>query len=200
MSGTLLRLPYDLLKRGRKATDQQLCCLGVDVRVEGFPLDRLGWEFHPRPDKKRGCARLTGILPSEGHLSMWGFGFVVSDAVHGACWMDRRSFRPKWAQGFAPNRSVFEKKDLPSFNAARTASQANDLLFLLSELALRLAEHEEDVLSILGMSYREKCLADWPHAKTALTPEELPLVWRSISEEALNLRTDEYALTLEHQG
>ena len=190
MPGSALRFPYDLLKQGRRATDQQLWCLGFDVRTEGFPLSQLGWEYHARPDKRRGCARLSGSLPSEGHLSIWGFGFVASDATRGALWMDRKSFRPEWGAGFAPNLKVFQKQELPKFNAPRTPEQLDHVLYLLSELALRLAEHEEDVNASLGLSYREQCLSKWHFKRTSFSPEELPQVWRSIAEEAQTHRSE----------
>ena len=161
MPGSALKFDYDLLRLGRRITDQQLWCLGWDVRVKGFPLAELGWTYHSRPDTSRGCGRLSGSLPNEGHLSLWGFGFLACDATHGAIWLDRKSFRPTWATGFDPNRTVFEQKQLPTFEAPQTDDQRDCVLALLAELALRLAEHEEDVLALLGEDYRARCLADW---------------------------------------
>ena len=191
MSASALRFPYALLKLGRRATDQQLWCLGCDVRVRDFPLSELGWRYHTRPDKSRGCGRLIGSLPSEGHLSMWGFGFLACDSTHGALWMDRKSFRPKWASGFAPNRVVFERKHLPDFSPPQSADRVDCVLFLVSELALRTAEHEEDVIALLGEDYRDRCLAEWQHGRHAIQPVEMPQVWREIAGAARDLRDRE---------
>jgi len=188
MPGSALKFDYDLLRLGRRITDQQLWCLGWDVRVKGFPLAELGWTYHSRPDTSRGCGRLSGSLPNEGHLSLWGFGFLACDATHGAIWLDRKSFRPTWATGFDPNRAVFEQKQLPPFEAPQTEDQVDCVLALLAELTLRLAEHEEDVLALLGEDYRARCLADWTFRRKALDPTEVPDAWRRIYRAARCLR------------
>jgi len=188
MSASSLRFDYKTLTLGRRITDQQLWCLGCDVREKSFPLRELGWTYHSRPDKSRGCGRLSGTLPNEGHLSLWGFGFLASDATHGALWLGRKNFRPEWASGFDPNRAVFEQKQLPPFEAPQTDDQVDCVLALLAELSLRLAEHEEDVLALLGEDYRTQCLADWKFRKRAFDPAEVPDTWRRIHREVRALR------------
>jgi hypothetical protein len=79
MPASFLRFDYKTLTLGRRLTNQALWCLGCDVRASGFPLTSLGWTYHSRPDKKKGCGRLTGMLPDGGHLSLWGFGFLAQD-------------------------------------------------------------------------------------------------------------------------
>ncbi|MGA0334190.1 MAG: hypothetical protein ACO3N7_09905 [Kiritimatiellia bacterium] len=96
--------------------------------------------------------------------------------------------RKRQPTGFDPNRALFEQNHLPAFEAPQNGDQADCVLALLAELALRLAEHEEDVLKIMGADYRARCLADWKFRKRALDPEEVPDVWRRIHCAVRDLR------------
>lgn len=181
-----LRLTYKDLKLGRRLTDQQLWCLGCDVRHVGFPWESLGWRYLSRPDKKRGCGRLLGSLPRGGHLSVWGFGFVASDPTHGALWLDRRNFRPRWKDGFAPNTAIWALNEVPGFHPPLTKEKWGCTAFLLSELCTRMAEHERDVLAILGLEYRNLCVRGWKQHRTALPPNDLPDAWLRLAGAALD--------------
>lgn len=188
MPASRLRFEYPLLKLGRRVTDQQLWCLGIDVRMPGFPLQQLGWRYHSRPDKTKGCGRLSGVLPNEGHVSLWGFGFVACDVPHGALWLDRKGFRPQCAEGYDPNRAVCESNQLPPFHPPQAEEEVDRALVLLGQLADRMAEHEEDVRAILGEDYRRQCLSQWTMARKALDVHELPQAWREISAAAKKMR------------
>jgi hypothetical protein len=178
---------YPTLKLGRRLTDQQLWCLGCDVRHPGFPWRELGWRYHPRPDKTRGCGRLTCTLPKGGHLSAWGFGFVATDATHGALWLDRKQFRPGCIDGFSPNRSIWALNDIPAFQAPKTPEERMAAAFLLAELADRMVEHERDVQALLGADYRHRCIDAWTFRRTALPPGDMASSWSNISSAARSL-------------
>ena len=195
MPGSALRFEHSVLQLGRRVTDQQLWCLGCDVRAKGFPLARLGWTHHPRPDKTRGCARISGTLPNEGHLSLWGFGFLACDSTHGALWLGRKSFRPEWAAGFSPNQAVWDLKQIKGFAAPASADQVDCVLVLLAELCMRLAEHEEDVLAVMGEDYRRDCLDAWQFRRRAVEASEMPRTWRHIGQVAREMRRHEVAET-----
>jgi len=178
---------YPILKLGRRLTDQQLWCLGCDVRHPGFPWRDLGWSYQSRPDKTRGCGRLTAALPNGGHLSVWGFGFVATDALHGALWLDRRQFQLHCAGGFDPNRSIWALNEVPAFQKPRTPEQQMYAALLLAELADRMAEHECGVQALLGADYRHRCLQSWNFRRTALPAGDMASFWRNISSAARSL-------------
>ncbi|MDF3129689.1 hypothetical protein P0Y35_10830 [Kiritimatiellaeota bacterium B1221] len=181
MKASHLRFDYEILRLGRLLTDQQLWCLGCDVRARRCDLKRLGWDYHPRPDKTKGCGRLIGTLPLGGQLSMWGFGFMATDTVHGTLWLDRKGFRPRLNPAADPRLPIFGMNDLPLFRTPETADQSHALLFLLAQLAERMEQHEQDILSTLGVEYRQRCLSKWQCKRTALEPEEVPKNWQKMA-------------------
>jgi hypothetical protein len=101
MRGSLIRFEYALLALGRRLTDQQLWCLGCDVRVRNFPLDSFRWVYHPR-----------------------------------------------------------------------------------------LADHESDVLALLGPVYRRRCIEQWKFRCSAVDPEEVPGAWRRIAHAVHSMRRE----------
>ena len=164
--------------------------MGCDVRAADVPLTEFGWTFRPRPNKKKGCARLAGRLPDGGHCSVWGFGFLAVDAAHGALWLDRKGFRPVRADRIDPTLPVFEVKDLPACHAPADVVQSNDVLFLLGQLAERLAVHEAECLSRFGAGYRRRCVDEWKFRRTALEPEAVPSQWRELAGILDTMRID----------
>ncbi len=174
-------LTYPILKLGRRLTDQQLWCLGCDVRHPEFPWRELGWRYLSRPDKTRGCGRLTAALPNGGHLSVWGFGFVATDASHGALWLDRRQFQLHCAGGFDPNRSIWALNEVPDFQRPKTLDQQMSAAFLLAELADRMVEHERDVQALLGPAHRKHCIQNWNFRRTALPAGDMASFWSKIA-------------------
>ena len=189
MNSTVSRFPYVLLKRARRLTDQQLWMLGCDVRQTDFSLGSLGWEYHPRPDKTRGCGRLCRTLSGGGHLSVWGFGFLAADAAHGAIWLDRKHFRLRRGDGFDLNRQIWELNHVPAFQAPADEEEADASLFLLARLARTMAEYETDVAALAGRNYRHRCLAGWKFQRLGIPPEEVPGDWNQIASTALELRS-----------
>ena len=187
-AATLLRFPYSTLRLGRQLTDQQLWCLGVDVRQKRLPFYEMGLRYQSRPSRDLGCGRLTGLLPDGGHLSMWGFGFLAGDATHGALWLDRKGFRPCLARDWDPHRAVWDLRDLPAADPPRSGAEADALLFLLIQLAERLAEYEADALALAGEAARRDAVALWKFRNTALPVQEVPEAWRRIAREARTMR------------
>jgi len=194
MPASALRFDYKTLTLGRRLTDQQLWVLGCDVRARPKTLSRLGWTYHSRPDKSKGCGRLTGMLPDGGHLSMWGFGFLARDLTHGALWLDRKGFRPRRRDDVDPTLPMFGTSDLPLFRAPENADQADAVLFLLGQMAERMADHEEDILALMGKDYRHACISQWKFRCSALDVEEVPSMWRHIANTLRDMRrTQNYA-------
>ncbi|GEM_PF-1244024 len=188
MPRSALRIDYPTLRLGRRLTDQQLWCMGCDLRTAHFPLKELGWTLHARPDKSRGCARLTGMLPDGGHLSIWGFGFLARDLTHGAMWLERKGFRPRRRDDWDPTVPMFELKELPLFRSPEDEDQSDAILFLLIQLAERLADHEEDCNAILGKEHRARCIQQWKFRCSALAPEDMPQLWRQLGTQLRSLR------------
>lgn len=188
MPASFLRFDYKTLTLGRHLTDQQLWCLGWDVRARPDALSGLGWTYHSRPDKSKGCGRLTGMLPDGGHLSMWGFGFLACDHTHGALWLDRKGFRPRRADDVETSLPMFVQSDLPLFRAPENADQADAALFLLGQLAERMADHEEDILALVGKEYRQACISQWKFQCSALDVEETPVLWSRIASTIRDMR------------
>jgi len=194
MPGSFLRFDYKTLTLGRRLTDQQLWCLGCDVRAQREKLPELGWTYQPRPNKNKGCGRLIGMLPDGGDLSMWGFGFMAQDLTHNVLWLDRQGFRPRRKEDINPALPIFGPSDLPKFRAPENEDQADDVLFLLGQLAERLADHEEDTLSLLGTDYRRRCIAEWKFRCSALELIDVPALWRQIAHTLREMRrTHTYA-------
>ncbi len=191
MPGSFLRFDYKTLCLGRRLTDQQLWCLGCDVRYRPELLQELGWNYHPRPDKYKGCGRLTGMLPDGGHLSMWGFGFLASDTAHGALWLDRKGFRPRRSDGVDTRLQIFTLHDLPLFRAPENTEQSDASLYLLDQLAERLADHEEDTLALLGPGYRHRCISQWKFRCSGLDVTEVPGHWRTLAKTIRTMRRPE---------
>ena len=181
MPGSFLRFDYKPLTLGRQLTDQQLWCLGCDVRERREALSELGWTYHPRPSKTKGCSRLTGMLPDGGHVSIWGFGFLTRDLTHGALWLGRHKFRPQRRADIDPSIPIYGVNELPRFTTPANADQADEVLFLLGQLAERLADHEDDTLSLQGTDYRRHCIGQWKCKKTAVDIEDVPRLWRQIA-------------------
>lgn len=188
MPGSVLRFDYKTLCLGRRLTDQQLWCMGCDVRERPDLLAGLGWMYHPRPDKTSGCGRLTGMLPDGGHLSVWGFGFLARDVPHGVLWLDRKGFRPCRAGDIDVALPIFGKTDLPVFRAPENADEADAALFLLGQLAERMADYEEDVLVLRGVEARRRSVFQWKFRCSALDVEEMPGLWRRVARGARDLR------------
>lgn len=190
MIASILRFDYSTLQLGRLLTDQQLWCLGCDVRNPTCVIERFGWTYEARADKTKGCGRLLGQLSKGGHLSMWGFGFMAFDTAHGALWLDRRGFRPRGNATVDPKLPIVRSKDLPPFRTPETADQANALLFMLGQLAERMEQHEHDILTFLGAEYRRRCLAQWKFNRTALDPGDIPKAWGKIAHEARRMYSE----------
>lgn len=187
-AASLLRFDSRTLWLGRRLTDQQLWCLGVDVRKKNFDFGEIGLSYYPRPCKTSGCGRLTGRLPGGGHLSMWGFGFLAGDETHGAIWLDRKSFRQAMVPNWDKHLEIWDLKNIPDMRAPVNAAEADAVLFLLGQLAARLAEYEEDVLALVGIEARRAAVAQWTYRKKALPAEEVPNAWRGIARAAAGLR------------
>jgi hypothetical protein len=179
-----IRFDYETLKLGRRLTDQQLWCLGVDVREQAFAFEDIGFQYHSRPCKTSGCGRLIGQLPGGGHLSMWGFGFLAGDETHGTLWLDRKGFRPVFALNWDRKQELWDLKNLPLTRAPHSDAEADAALFLLGQLAARMAEYEEDVRAMVGIDARRTAVSQWKFASTALPAEEMPTAWRRIARAA----------------
>ncbi len=188
MPGSFLRFKYNILTLGRRLTDQQLWCLGCDVREQRDTLTELGWTYHPRPNPKKGCGRVTGMLPDGGHLSIWGFGFLCRDLTHGAMWLDRQGFRPRRREDVDPSLPMYAVSDIPKCHAPENEDQADAALFLLGQLAERLADHEDDIRSLLGTDYRDHCMDQWKAKKSAIECKNLPTLWRKIASSIREMR------------
>jgi len=183
-----IRFDYSVLRLGRKLTDQQLWCLGADVRTDRSLLEELGLHYHSRPRKDAGCSRLTGRLPGGGDLSIWGFGFIASDCPHGALWLDRRNFRPCLLRDWDRQRVLWDLHELPPARAPQTDGEADAALFLLIQLCERMAEYERAVLDVAGLDARNRIVAQWKFHKSAIFPEDVPSSWLRIACSARDLR------------
>jgi len=181
---------YTTLRLGRQLTDQQLWCLGADVREKSLPFDAMGLRYFSRPRKDAGCGRLTGMLPDGGHLSMWGFGFLAGDATHGALWLDRKGFRPALVRDWDPRAPIWDLRELPAARAPQAEAEVDAVLFLLIQLAERMADYEADVLALAGEAARQDVIAQWKFRNTALPVAEVPAAWRRVARVAGDLRRE----------
>jgi hypothetical protein len=119
---------------------------------------------------------------------MWGFGFLACDLTHGALWLDRKGFRPRRADDVETSLPMFGQSDLPLFRAPENVDQADAALFLLGQLAERMADHEEDMLALVGKEYRQACIQQWKFRCSALEVEEVPALWRRIASTIRDMR------------
>lgn len=181
MSVQRFTLPYALRKQARILLDQQLWCLGCDLRLKPYwqrqyPQAR----FCPRPAGVHGSARLEWALGEE-RVSLWGFGSALTRSSGVSVLLRRYGFSPQLRKHRPDEALGWSLATLPKFHLPFTARDVEEVTTAVRLLASAFADYEDWLAAKAQAAYRHGCLQGWQRARTALPPESMAARWREIA-------------------
>ncbi len=183
-----VQLPYETKKTARSLLDQQLWCMGCDLRASGrWFLEYPGMRPVPRPPGIRGSARVAGTLGEGFQLSLWGFGVGIAHETLGAVFLRRYGFFPQMRPAYDLGADCWSLKAMPRFSAPRGVGDCWACLSLLTRLAEFFAEYEAWLTPLTGEKYRENCLNAWHRKGAGIPAGEMAATWRGLGEDCRRL-------------
>ncbi|RCS43981.1 hypothetical protein DTL42_18535 [Bremerella cremea] len=173
----------------RHATDlfnQQCWCWGRDVlRPEGNWLQELGFEKLKPPADRKDCSSSVYQLSLSGGrcVVLRGFGAYFGDRKLGGVFLSRNKFEPRYLSQSKLEHPPWSDSDLPESQPI-TETNRESYTMLTRCLIDWIADYEMEVLSRLGLPYREMTLIPWDTRKRNVIPaEHFASSWRELSSQ-----------------
>lgn len=175
-----------LLQLGQRLFDQQCWCWGRDiVSPQGNLLSQYGFvKLKPPPEQHGGSLYLWRDYNDDGSVrrlvGLWGFGIYYATPQHGALFLRRFEFQPRWVSNPLPINAmqvspIWRPDQLDLF-----ASQPDDGMTALFKQALTwLADYEAWVVQQRGHVYRHISLSQWLH-RPVVPVRYIADVWRAL--------------------
>ncbi|PQO38023.1 hypothetical protein [Blastopirellula marina] len=169
------------------ATDlfnQQCWCWGRDVlRAEGNWLREIGFEqFKPPAERKDCSSSVYQLTLSRGRcVVLRGFGAFFGEQDLGGVFLARNKFAPHYLSQATLESLPWSDSDLPP---NQPISDANRERYVKLTLGLIdwIGEYETDVISRLGLPYREETLLTWNNRKrTTIPADQFANSWRDLA-------------------
>jgi hypothetical protein len=160
-----LDLPDALLRLGPALIDEQMWCLGCDVRhPAGNLLCAYGLERRPSPEPRFHSA-YTQVDADGRSITLWGWGIWVAAPDHGSLFISRDRLRLAWTPHVEPVPQAWTADDLP-LPAAPSADGADRSVRALLRDALRwIAGYERWLRDHIGPEYRARTIDAWPQRR-----------------------------------
>lgn len=175
-----------MLKLGQKLFDQQCWCWGRDIKSpQGNLLCQYGFvRLKPLPDQHGSSLYHWRDFSDDGALrrmvGLWGFGFYYATPQHGALFLRRFEFQPRWVFNTLPTHALQASPIWRPDQLTLYASQPNDGMAVLFKQALTwLAEYEAWVVQQRGHVYRHISLSQWLH-RPVVPVRYIAASWREL--------------------
>lgn len=173
-----------LRRRAADLFNQQCWCWGRDVlRPQGNWLVEQGFDqLKPPPEREDCSSSVYRLSISEGQsVVLRGFGAFFGDRNLGGVFLFRNKFAPRFMAEPELINPPWSESDLPS-----SAPITDDNRGRYLELTLRLIDwiisYETDVISRLGLQYREMTLFSWNNSKRSSIPaRQFVSSWQELS-------------------
>ena len=155
--------------RATELFDQQLWCLGTDIRYPGNLLLRHGFvRIPPSTDQKCSSAyRLD--LPQGGHILLRGFGVFYGEPGVGGAFIGRQDFRPLLTPGADLPGIPWWPEGLPPLRVPSPA-EVRAWHYLTQVLVGWLQVYESWVLDVAGPDHRLAGVEFWSRKRRPVVP------------------------------
>lgn len=168
-------------RRVRALVDQQLWCLGVDVRhPDGNQLLTAGFTRHRCAE---GTVGATAYARTDANrtLLVWGFGVWAGAPGLGSVFLDRRDPWPlRWQASAEPPLTCHHQHELRPWRTISAGEPLTHAMTLTVGLAEALAAYEAMIVTTLGAAYRHDVLRQAPRAP--ITPTGMAAAWRAVAD------------------
>jgi len=172
----------------RHATDlfnQQCWCWGRDVlRAEGNWLIELGFQqLKPPPERKECSSSVYQLsLPGGRCVVLRGFGAFYGDRTLGGIFVTRDKFTPSYLLQSSLVNPPWAETDLPKSQPVTRANRENYRHLTLG-LIDWIYQYETDVITRLGLPYREMTLFPWSGRKrTSFPADQFAATWHGLAQ------------------
>ena len=173
----------DTLKNAAALLSQQIWCWGQDIkRPEGNWLLDLGFHRFTPPEDRIHCSSVYSLdLKGNRRIILRGFGVFFGDDTRGGVFLDRYQFTPRYSESSSLKCPPWSDSDVPVMNIP-SPSQRVGCLFVLLDLIEWIRQYEVDIITRLGIEYRQDSLSQWNNGKRVFIPAaEIAANWRRLS-------------------
>jgi hypothetical protein len=108
---------------------------------------------------------------------------LYGDGVHGGLFLRRYDFTPVWLDVSKLPADVWGPESLPKLPGQAGAKAKACLLRLLPTCLWWVAAYERWVQEVVGLEYREECVAQWHKPK--IPAADMPVAWEALAERAV---------------
>ena len=183
MSGDVATSAPSLLDYAMVLLNQQCWCWGRDIlRPDGNWLLQRGFERIEPPLKLKDRGSVYQLtLPDDYLIILRGFGVFIGQAEFGGIFLPRFEFTPRYTKLCAPESPIWRSSDLPSLEPPNVDNRSH-----CAELLLQLLDwihsYEADIVTQLGVEYREQTLTEWDDGRRTFMPaRDFAAAWRQLS-------------------
>jgi len=174
---------------GTMLFDQQMWCWGRDVaRAGGNALCAYGFIRRPPPENVPSSCGYHFDNPTGEWVALWGWGLLYGDRAHGGLFLRRYDFAPVWLDVLELPDGVWGPESLPASYGPAGAKAKACLLHLVPAALCWVAGYERWVRDVLGLEYREECVAQWHKPKVPAA--DMPLAWEALAERVVSVCLD----------
>jgi len=168
--------------RALRLLDQQLWCLGRDVRAEGNLLLRYGFMRRRPPDPAAGGSEYVWRDAASGVcVTLWGYGVHLAQAREAGLFLKRYAFAPRWTPPNWIPSSRFHVSAWKKARGPRTPEEADALMHRLVELSRWFARYETWISEQCPANYRADCLSQW-HKEAITPPDRIAEEWMRLAD------------------
>lgn len=176
-------LPPSLEQRAARLLEQQMWCLGHDIRHERNLLLEYGFSRERPPHGVRGSS--TYRIEKEGlTLSLWGFGILAANRGMGTLAIKRHGFTPSWSSQELLTRDVWQAHDLPSLGTPTEKKEQWQAALLLEKTMSFMADYEAWIIKRCGERYRSSVIKRWTQ-KPLIGGQKMEAGWRELRKSYL---------------
>lgn len=177
-------LAAHLRKQGTALLEQQMWCLGCDVRCERGNL-LLAYGFMRRPAPVPRLASAYTLTTDAGSMTAWGFALLYAHEPWGTVLLRRGRFEPLYSQTAYLLPEVWRAVDLPPLCRPNDKNAQHAQVHLLRMLVSKLAAYERWIATQMPPAYRHGAWTAWPHRRKykGVSAADLPSAWLELCEQ-----------------
>lgn len=177
-------LPAALLRLGPALIDEQMWCLGCDVRYPGGNLlHTCGLERRPSPEPRFRSAYTT-VDDAGRAITLWGWGIWTAMPDRGSLFISRDRLRLAWTPRYEPAPQAWTVDDLP-LPATNCPGDEASVQALLRHALLWIADYEDWLRQHIGQDYRARTIEAWPQRRRyqgGIPADDLANTWRTLAD------------------
>ena len=183
--GTAVRLRYvaQTRKVARRLLDQEMWCLGQDIRREaGNLLLQHGFVRYRPPEGQQGSSAYMQEIDPAKRLVVWGWGLFFGDTALGGLHLRRYDFAPRYTPVSTLALPLWSPEQLPATNSPREVEECLRVRQLLTMAFTQLSRYEDWVQHTQGLTYRRACVNSW-HRAASVSAELMPQTWQTLAAQ-----------------